>query len=339
MRRLLVLLAPFVLAAPLLAQDAATLDRQMRTALSAEQWESAAAAAGKLVELSPRNAEAWFYLGYALHSQKRYAEALEAHVKASEFPTYGNVAAYNAACAHALLGQTDDAFQWLDKAMAKGFANLAQVRSDPDLASLRGDARFAEVITKLGGKPATGGADAGDGPPPNVRVFAGTTDRKSSRLFYWDGRNSPGQVAVGYGPIAWKDEYAGMIGSEQLVGKRWRLGGNFWTTLDTNLDLTLGGADVPAGLYYVTLEQKSPGEFVLQLNDPASIREKKLDAFLSERVTGGIEIPLKHSESDEVARTLKIEVATMKGADPRDGSFTVAFGPHRLEAALRTKLN
>ncbi|MFG0320323.1 MAG: TPR end-of-group domain-containing protein, partial [Planctomycetota bacterium JB042] len=264
---------------------------------------------------------------------------LEAHVKASEFPTYGNVAAYNAACAHALLGHTDEAFRWLDEAMAKGFGNLAQVRSDPDLVSLRGDARFAEVITKLGGKPATGGADAGDDPPPNVRVFAGTSDRKTSGLFYWDGQGSPGQIELSYGPIAWKGEYDALVGSEQFVGQRWRLGGNFWTTLDTNLDLTLAGVAVPAGLYYVTLEQTEPGKFVLQLNDPAPIRAKQLGAFLAQQTTGGIVVPLEHSESDEVARTLKIEVLTMKGADPRVGSFTIAFGPHRLEAKLRAKLN
>jgi hypothetical protein len=32
---------------------------------------------------------------------------------------------------------------------------------------------------------------------------------------------------------------------DKPAGKRWRFGENFWTTLDTNMELTIGGVKVP----------------------------------------------------------------------------------------------
>ena len=45
-------------------------------------------------------------------------------------------------------------------------------------------------------------------------------------------------LSVDYGQPPWKQQYADAIGSEKSVGKRWRFGADFWTTLDTNVDLT-----------------------------------------------------------------------------------------------------
>ncbi len=46
-------------------------------------------------------------------------------------------AAYNVACAHARLGQPDQAIEWLRKAVRDGFDDKRQINEDPDLASLR----------------------------------------------------------------------------------------------------------------------------------------------------------------------------------------------------------
>jgi hypothetical protein len=56
------------------------------------------------------------------------------------------VLVYNLACAEARLGETDAAFDHLRQAIAEreSFAELA--REDEDLASLRGDARFEEIV-------------------------------------------------------------------------------------------------------------------------------------------------------------------------------------------------
>ena len=56
--------------------------------------------------------------------------------------------AYNAACAAALAGDLDEAFQWIDRALAAGFDQFQHLEADPDLASLQGsgDARWARVL-------------------------------------------------------------------------------------------------------------------------------------------------------------------------------------------------
>lgn len=53
--------------------------------------------------------------------------------------------AYDAACCMALAGRIDPAFQRLTAAASLGFRDAAHLASDPDLTSLRADARWAAV--------------------------------------------------------------------------------------------------------------------------------------------------------------------------------------------------
>jgi len=59
---------------------------------------------------------------------------------------------YNLACKHALAGERDAAFEWLDKAIAVGFGSVDTMEKDPDLASLRGDARWRGVVERARAK-------------------------------------------------------------------------------------------------------------------------------------------------------------------------------------------
>jgi tetratricopeptide (TPR) repeat protein len=75
----------------------------------------------------------YYFLGY-------YREALDQFDYFSwsgstfEFRHY---ALYNAACCHALLGNEESAFSYLDKAIRAGFYDLELLSTDPDLASIR----------------------------------------------------------------------------------------------------------------------------------------------------------------------------------------------------------
>ncbi len=60
---------------------------------------------------------------------------------------------YNVACARALLGERDEALQWLERELRENHApggslerQKAWARKDPDLASLRDDPRFRELV-------------------------------------------------------------------------------------------------------------------------------------------------------------------------------------------------
>lgn len=59
---------------------------------------------------------------------------------------------YNVAFLYALAGKTDDAFLYLNQAVSRGFLNVVHMQKDPDLDSLRGDARWQKVIEKAEAK-------------------------------------------------------------------------------------------------------------------------------------------------------------------------------------------
>jgi predicted esterase len=72
--------------------------------------------------------------------------------------------AYNLACAHSLKGDVDKAFEWMDKGIDWGWgpgrgllvdnaehrlSEIDMVKTDPDLANLRKDARYAKVLDRM----------------------------------------------------------------------------------------------------------------------------------------------------------------------------------------------
>lgn len=142
----------------------------------------------------------------------------------------------------------------------------------------------------------------------------------------------PVQYAITYGAPAWKSEYDRML--EGKEAQRFRLGKDWWTTFDTNRDLTVGGAKVPAGSYYLVLERTAKGSINLVALPTAEIRKKRLDAFQSPNTTGGIAIPMMHKKGDgDGAANLQITLA----ANPEDhnkGKVSINWGPHTLSARI-----
>jgi dienelactone hydrolase len=58
------------------------------------------------------------------------------------------VSEYNQACALALAGRKDDALGWLRRSVENGFGPRRQIETDPDLAGLRGESLFLEILAK-----------------------------------------------------------------------------------------------------------------------------------------------------------------------------------------------
>lgn len=119
------------------------------TAFRANDMAKAAESFGEAVKIYGRDGDVVWHLGQALLNQKRYPEAIEALTSAGKLGGFGNkfesVIAYDLACAYALSGSTDLAFQQLERAMALGFRDLDHLRSDTDLEPLRKDPRWAKV--------------------------------------------------------------------------------------------------------------------------------------------------------------------------------------------------
>jgi DUF2911 family protein len=225
----------------------------------------------------------------------------------------------------ALQNKKDEAFEYLDKSIAAGFAQVETVEGDSDMDNLREDPRFKKAVDAIE-------ANSKKAPAGKPQAFLITTERKSARFALFGAPKVRGQLAIDYGQARWQDGYQKSIDEHKDKSPRWRFGTDFWTTLDTNVPLSLGGVDVPAGQYYLTLQTKD-GKFVLALNDPATIRKQRLDAFQAEKTSGGIEIVMEHAQVEKVAKTLAIECEGDEG-EPNKGTLRVAFGPHQLTAKV-----
>jgi tetratricopeptide (TPR) repeat protein len=310
------------------APDKAALAKAAEEAFSAQNWDEAAAQYRGLLKLDDKDGPAWHRLGYALHAGGKLDEALEAHLKAAEFPRVRSRGLYNAGCVHAMKKNNDQAFDYLMKAAAAGFNQSDAMAEDTDLAGLHADPRWEKLVAAVAAaKPTVAESIA----------FSQPGERKASRAVWFGGNGSFGQVAVSWGPIVWKTQYSEVAKSKKMENRRWRLGRDFWTTLDSNIPITIGDTAVPAGYYYLTLEKKSGGEFVLALLDPSAVKKTKLDAFLAHQSTGGIEVVLKHETVAEPASKLDLSVSVDQ-AEPTKGVFTIRFGPHKLSAPIAYQL-
>lgn len=97
--------------------------------------------------------ETSFQLGISALQARRLDEAVEHFERCLELRPGSAVCAYNVACAQALRGDVEAAFEALQRAERKGLGltdgRLDLLRRDADLAPLRGDERFAALLARV----------------------------------------------------------------------------------------------------------------------------------------------------------------------------------------------
>ena len=108
---------------------------------------------GALVEMQAEPAEMWRLNGLALayHALGRKAESDAA--LATLIARYEKDASFNIAYVLAYRGETDRAFDWLDKAVAYQDMGLSGIAIDPLLINIRHDARWLPFLRKVGKAP------------------------------------------------------------------------------------------------------------------------------------------------------------------------------------------
>jgi len=100
----------------------------------------------EVVKREPENPAAWRTLGAALIQTKELERAAASLTRALELQPNAPPVLYNLAAVEALRGNADAAFGWLTKAKGTGNIDLTRMETDPNLASLRTDARYRALL-------------------------------------------------------------------------------------------------------------------------------------------------------------------------------------------------
>lgn len=125
---------------PGLQRHPAVLAVRFEVYSKAGNWDAAAETAGTQVKLTPEDPGAWISLAYATRRRPGggILQAREILTKAQSMFPDENLIPYNLACYECQLGKLDEAWQWLQKAIAIG--DIRQMKklalADPDLQPL-----------------------------------------------------------------------------------------------------------------------------------------------------------------------------------------------------------
>jgi transcriptional regulator GlxA family with amidase domain len=114
-----------------------------------KNYAEAAKAYRAMTAENPNDGFAWYRLGTSLQAGGQLDAAVEASRRAAEFEDVRPNALFNLACAYALQGKADAALNQLETAVAAGFKAKWALNGDPDLASIRSDARFKKLVASL----------------------------------------------------------------------------------------------------------------------------------------------------------------------------------------------
>jgi hypothetical protein len=118
------------------------------SAFAHQDWARAAKGYAAIVQADPKSVRGWYRLATAEFSLGHFDRAAAAWRGAEAAGLPGRIALYNLACACARGGRPDSALAALQRLMDTGYRQTAQLEADADLASVRGDARFAAVLER-----------------------------------------------------------------------------------------------------------------------------------------------------------------------------------------------
>ena len=114
---------------------------------SAKKWTEGELVYARLVERVPDSPMAWLRLGRMRQHQSKFEGAIAPFKKAAELSkVWRGVAAYRLSQVYAVLGEKEQAFEWLRHAAEAGLRDTQDMASTPSFKTLRDDPRFAEAL-------------------------------------------------------------------------------------------------------------------------------------------------------------------------------------------------
>ncbi len=162
--------------------------------------------------------------------------------------------------------------------------------------------------------------------------------RASARILYGiRGANTfPGLFVINYGQPTWRSEYEDPATFDQMTkGQVWRMGDDFWTVLDTNLPLRIGGKEIAVGAYYLGAHRSEDGNaWSLAFIDPAKTRRSRLDAVEIAKATIDFMVPMTFEKTEESIEKMTI-VLEPQEENLMDVTLRVAWGNLMLTAPVQ----
>lgn len=120
--------------------------KQADQLLQAKDWAQAAKAYAEVTKSQPDNGYAWFRLANCYQALGQYQQALDTYETAGQKGAQAIPVQLRKARTLALMGQKDKALEILKQLTTGGFAQVPILKTEPDFAGLREDARFAEIL-------------------------------------------------------------------------------------------------------------------------------------------------------------------------------------------------
>ncbi len=179
-------------------------------------------------------------------------------------------------------------------------------------------------------------------PRPLIVAFGSdSAERGTTRVGLWNTKKNmgAGQFAIDYGRPAWRKEYEDAAKFDQMTkGKVYRLGSNFWTTLDTDMPLVIAGKTIPAGLWYLGLHRSEDGAvWSLVFIDPAKARAAHVDASEIERAPVAFKTAMTVEQAADMKEKLTIDLLFQQ-ANLKDVTLKIAWGKLQLSAPIQVPI-
>ena len=172
-----------------------------------------------------------------------------------------------------------------------------------------------------------------------IQVFGGPDEDRRSSTVVMFGENVIAGVSISYSAPDWKADYDKPGAMDSYKGKNVRLGKNWWTSLDTNIPLEIGGTKLEPGAYYLGLRYGEDGSFKLLVLDASKAMKNSMMPFNPDGWKGGTTVDLKMNKDslDESKKKMVIDISASED-DPSKGSFSIQWGKHELAADVKFQI-
>lgn len=173
-----------------------------------------------------------------------------------------------------------------------------------------------------------------------LQTFAQAGQRAESSFFVakmQDGEfaGAAGAVFLTYGTPEWKPEYSTQV--DNMKGKLFRLGKDWWATFDTMTPVSFGGVTIPAGVWYLGVSCDKTGKWSLAFLEPNRVKNSGVMPNAADNAPRTHDVPLAMAKSGAMAKTLACTFE--QGSDATHGKLTIAWGDRTLTTSFEVKVS